>query len=727
MRVLRGVLLCVAFLASSIPALAVPPVFNGNVVTAGLPTYNVKFYGAKGDGTTDDTAAVNAAITAAANAGGGTIYFPKPTSKYLILGALTIPYTGPATLPVQPPIRLTGDGSAWNGYWATSPVNGSTVLDLQYTGGDGLYKAKIDTRGAGKLEIDHLTIEDTSSDNFLFIQTTNTTVHIHDNAFVGNPANTGTGVTQDAIRLGQDGYTATSANITSGSTTLTVGAGDPHFNANMVGWNVYLPTGGPAGGAFITSIATFVSSTQVTLANSASTTVTNGTAQFAGVGTDPNAAFQGYGSKIERNYYSHIQRGVIWGAFSNNITVADETYSTSCGSGLSNGAPYYFDSTPWGIYGNTIRGGTVEVVHYPYIVSVNGKVQNNYFDGIGGYDDSGTTLGAIYFGDASNSVYNLVIAGFLDPALMSSYMAGPGASLNTILGANRFIAINFNQGLSVGGSGLSVTAGGITTKNVVNADSANSNGLGLQLNGKNVVYSDGGGSNTNLFLNAPSSTTGNINFGHATAATAYGSISSSGYAIASSTYGPTSMSVNGSATIGTNLLMSSSTASLQFQAGNGLVQSNNGFLWLVSKGAGSGVTLDNEAVSATQSARFQIGGTTVSSVDSSGNYINGSSLYGAQAKSLCSGCSNAGYLSPSLTSAGAATANTQHSVYGVCAAGTTCTVNFTPSWTSSSSYSCNGLAEASQASAPYISAKTASSITFTLGTSAAFDYICSGT
>jgi hypothetical protein len=43
-----------------------------------LPTFfgfNVKVYGAKGDGVTDDTSAINAAL-AAANAAGGTVYFP---------------------------------------------------------------------------------------------------------------------------------------------------------------------------------------------------------------------------------------------------------------------------------------------------------------------------------------------------------------------------------------------------------------------------------------------------------------------------------------------------------------------------------------------------------------------------------------------------------------------------------------------------------------------------
>ena len=47
--------------------------------------FNVKKFGAVGDGVTDDTAAVNAAISAAFNAGGGVIFFPD--GIYLLNGA----------------------------------------------------------------------------------------------------------------------------------------------------------------------------------------------------------------------------------------------------------------------------------------------------------------------------------------------------------------------------------------------------------------------------------------------------------------------------------------------------------------------------------------------------------------------------------------------------------------------------------------------------------------
>lgn len=77
-----------AFALMASPAMATPPVFNGNVITQGRPTYDVFAYGAKGDGTTDDTSAFQNALNAAASSCGVVI---APSYVYNIASHLTIP------------------------------------------------------------------------------------------------------------------------------------------------------------------------------------------------------------------------------------------------------------------------------------------------------------------------------------------------------------------------------------------------------------------------------------------------------------------------------------------------------------------------------------------------------------------------------------------------------------------------------------------------------------
>jgi hypothetical protein len=55
---------------------------------------NVKDFGATGDGTTNDTAAIQAAITAAIAANAGAVYFPSPSAYYRISSALVMDYSG---------------------------------------------------------------------------------------------------------------------------------------------------------------------------------------------------------------------------------------------------------------------------------------------------------------------------------------------------------------------------------------------------------------------------------------------------------------------------------------------------------------------------------------------------------------------------------------------------------------------------------------------------------
>lgn len=164
----------------------------------GLP-FNVKSYGAVGNGSTDDSAAITAAIAAAYAAGGGTVYFPAGT--YRVLSQLVIPNDG-ETVPRQPAITLRGAGAMWDGQWqaGVGDLVGCTVLDLQAT----TAPAKIDTRGTGALTVECLTLTQTGSltDTTPFIRTTNTTLFVRDCSFYGHHNLVRRTCVQDAIHLG---------------------------------------------------------------------------------------------------------------------------------------------------------------------------------------------------------------------------------------------------------------------------------------------------------------------------------------------------------------------------------------------------------------------------------------------------------------------------------------------------------------------------------------------
>jgi hypothetical protein len=68
----------------------------------GIPI-NVKDYGAVGDGSTDDTSAIQAAFTAAVANGGGTVYFPDTASFYKVTSTVNIAATANS-------VTILGDG-----------------------------------------------------------------------------------------------------------------------------------------------------------------------------------------------------------------------------------------------------------------------------------------------------------------------------------------------------------------------------------------------------------------------------------------------------------------------------------------------------------------------------------------------------------------------------------------------------------------------------------------
>ena len=75
---MRTLIKAVAVIFGLVTILAIvqPP-----AISAPAATYNVKDYGAKGDGDANDSSAINKAISAASAAGGGTVEFPKGTYR----------------------------------------------------------------------------------------------------------------------------------------------------------------------------------------------------------------------------------------------------------------------------------------------------------------------------------------------------------------------------------------------------------------------------------------------------------------------------------------------------------------------------------------------------------------------------------------------------------------------------------------------------------------------
>jgi|SRR5665213_668795 len=159
---------------------------NGNQYSTSTPQWiNLMAVGAKCDGVTDDTAALNTALGDAYNQGGGTVVIPV-AKICRITGQITLPNDG-QTVPSQKPIRITSFGNpskASDPSGIISP-NGAGALDLEFNSPIG----KIYTVGTGYLEIDHLILEDTASDCAPFIFTAETVLDIHDDELYSGPRN----------------------------------------------------------------------------------------------------------------------------------------------------------------------------------------------------------------------------------------------------------------------------------------------------------------------------------------------------------------------------------------------------------------------------------------------------------------------------------------------------------------------------------------------------------
>ena len=191
---------------------AVSFVAGGGSSTGIASVFDVRVYGADPTGVADSSSAFNAALAAAYAAKGGTVYFP--TGTYKIASQINIPNDGSTAFnnsPLQPSIRITGSASSGGlipGGGSTpvpfdgGPAYGGSVLNLT----NNSAQAKICSFGTGPLEIDHLTLVDTTTDSASFIFVSNTTLNIHDVSFLGT--HVGSAAVNDAIVLGGTSVTA---------------------------------------------------------------------------------------------------------------------------------------------------------------------------------------------------------------------------------------------------------------------------------------------------------------------------------------------------------------------------------------------------------------------------------------------------------------------------------------------------------------------------------------
>lgn len=174
---------------------------NAIISIIGTNRYNVARFGILPDGT-DQSFKVLQLISNVMSRGGGVIEFNA--GSYLITNKITFTNDG-ANPPRQNSLRITGMG-AWKSGQPIGLIDGGTVLELRNTNS----VAKIDTRGLGLLEIDHLTLANLGGDGGTpFIQTTLTTLSIHDCAFIGK--NAAPNADEDAIVLGGTNITYTGA------------------------------------------------------------------------------------------------------------------------------------------------------------------------------------------------------------------------------------------------------------------------------------------------------------------------------------------------------------------------------------------------------------------------------------------------------------------------------------------------------------------------------------
>lgn len=321
---------------------------NLALVQAFTTQYNVLNYGAKGDGTTDDLAAINAACSAAKAAffPAAMVYFPKPPTAYL---TSTITQCAAVALIGQSPAMGSALGS---GGVIIKGKPGQDILKFPDPN-----TVSPPTRGGNSWSLQHL--------QFMLDDSTDVSATIGAHRWPG--------------RWTQDGA------ITNGSATLT--AAKQEFTCSDVGNAIVVKGAGVAGADLVTTIASLPTcyagtngSSTATLAATASTTVSGARVYTSVAGSSATRTLGN--CAIAMDNFDGNSANWTFTPVSSYPYMEDVSFVTLSGGNINNSCAIYMGAA-WQSYG--IKVDHVNIQRYVWGV-VQGTPDTNPGSGFVGQD-----------------------------------------------------------------------------------------------------------------------------------------------------------------------------------------------------------------------------------------------------------------------------------------------------------------------------------------------------